>query len=107
MITTITNQCQEQDDIRNYLHVLKKVPGKKDKYYCRICDGSNLSIGKHGYTCYSNECDTKEILKTTLILAGAWIENSNTGGQNHRLQIKPKNKQAKTSKPKLKHQPVS
>ena len=107
---TKDNTCHsdfQQDDIRNFLHVLKKSSKGKDKYHCPICDGNDFSVNKDGYfTCYNNHCDRTEIFIEAKKLAGEYRENPNTSSQNHRLQIKPKNKQAKTSKPKLKHQPV-
>ena len=97
------NSLQE-DDIRNYIDVLKKAQGL-DKYICPICSGNDLSISQNGFTCYTGNCDSKEIYKKVKQLAGKWGERS-SNNNSYRLQIKPQTEPAKTSLSEQKHQPV-
>lgn len=53
-----------QDKFRMSEHVDKLTPvkGKKNKYYCPVCNGNDLSVNltTNAYTCY-NGCDRKDI----------------------------------------------
>ena len=95
---------QDDNDIRNYIDVLKKTQGL-DKYICPVCSGNDLSIGQNGFTCYTGNCDSKEIYKTVKKLAGKWIEHS-SNNNSYQLQIKPQTEQDKTFLLEQKHQLV-
>ena len=102
MLTEQTTSWQD-NDIRNHLGGLVKVPGEKDKWYCPVCEGSNLSIGDNGYTCFSNYCDRTEILIEAKKRDGTYVEHRSSS-HSHKPQIKPKANKAKS---KLKFKPVS
>ncbi|MBN8563562.1 MAG: DUF3987 domain-containing protein [Leptolyngbya sp. UWPOB_LEPTO1] len=59
-----STQGQGSDKFRMGEHVDKLTPvkGKKDKYYCPICGGNDLSVNlnTNAYTCY-NGCDRAEV----------------------------------------------
>lgn len=67
-------------DIRNYEGYLEPNPKDKNKYYCPVCGGNDLSINpKSGaYTCYNNDCQKDGlIIKALKELAGEEIKPTN------------------------------
>jgi hypothetical protein len=66
---------------------------ERDKYICPVCGGHNLSIAKSGkYQCFGAGCDTKEIFKATLAIAG--IEGNREDYDREREQRRLEREQA-------------
>ncbi|MBD1856591.1 MULTISPECIES: DUF3987 domain-containing protein [Leptolyngbya] len=63
-MNTNSTLAQEQGsfDIRNFLDRLNPVKGKKDRYYCPVCNGNNLTINPNtgAYQCW-NSCENHDI----------------------------------------------
>jgi hypothetical protein len=66
---------------------------ERDKYICPVCGGHNLSVAKSGkFQCFSSDCDTKEIFKAALAIAG--IEGDRTNYDREREQRRLEREQA-------------
>ncbi|MEO0838444.1 MAG: DUF5906 domain-containing protein [Cyanobacteria bacterium J06643_5] len=61
MVSSVSTQKQESFDIRNHIEKLTPTE-KKDRYYCPVCGGHNLTINKDtgAYQCW-NGCEVADI----------------------------------------------